>query len=188
VPAFAEMLDRFFYDPDEEVSGSFRPAPGVDEMTLVSSEESAHEYLAFQLANEIYAVPLREVREIVKIPRVTEIPRGPDNLVGVIKLRGELLPVYDIKVRLRLCDHSPRIAGEEGEAPVLPKGARILLFREDDGDVGVLVDAVREVVRLKPSSIESLAPGVGSERDCLRGLGHLGDELFILVDVHQALS
>jgi len=51
-----------------------------------------------------------------------------------------------------------------------------------------LVDAVREVVRLKPSSIESLAPGVGSERDCLRGLGHLGDELFILVDVHQALS
>lgn len=182
------MLNRFFYDPDEEVSGSFRPVLDLDEMTLLASAESAHEYLAFQLENEIYAVPLREVREIVKIPRLTEIPRSPDNLLGVIKLRGEVLPVYDIKVRLRLCERSPKIAGEQGEAPVLAKSARILLFREDDGDVGVLVDAVREVVRLKPSSIESLAPGVGSERDCLRGLGHLGDQLFILIDVHQALS
>lgn len=186
--AFADLLPRFFYHPDEEVSGLFKPALVVDEMTLLSVDESAHEYLAFQLEDEIYAVPLKEVREIVKVPRLTEIPRGPDNLLGVIKLRGEVLPVYDIKVRLRLCERPRKLAGENGEPAMLPSAARVLLFREDDGDVGVLVDAVREVVRLKPSNIESLAPGVGSERDCLRGLGHLGDQLFILVDVHQALA
>src|SRR5712692_1014594 len=168
------MLSRFFYDPDEEVGGLFRPALDLEETTLLASEEAADEYLAFQLESESYAVPLREVREIVRIPRLTEIPRAPQDLLGVTKIRGEVVPVYDIKVRLKLCDRSPKITAEEGETRPLPKSSRILVFREDEGDVGVLVDSVREVVHLKPSDIESLAPGVGSERDCLRGLGHLG--------------
>ncbi len=182
------MLSRFFYHPDEEVRGLFRPPLDPDEITPLAPKEAADEYLAFQLESEIYTVPLREVREIVKISHLTEIPRGPEHLLGVIKIRGEVLPVYDIKARLKLCDRPPKIVGPEGEVQPLPKLARILLFHEEEGDVGVLVDRVHEVVRLKPSSIESLAPGVGSERDCLRGLAHSGDQLLILLDVHQALA
>jgi chemotaxis signal transduction protein len=75
----------------------------------------------------------------------------------------------------------------EGEAEALPSSARILIVRDPEGDVGVLVDRVLEVIRLRPSEIEALAPGIGGG-DYLLGLGHLGKDLFIVLDIHKALS
>ena len=185
--AFADILKQFFYAPDEDVGELFRPSIPADEMTLLTSLERPGEYLAFLLAQECYAIPIGQVREIVRVPPLTEIPRSADNLLGVIKLRGEILPVYDVKMRLKLCERPAKIAGPEVAPGSLTSASRILIVRDPEGDVGVLVDAVREVIRLKPSEIESLAPGIGGG-DHLVGLGHLGTDLFILLDIHKALA
>ncbi len=181
------MLKQFFYHPDEEVAGLFKPALDGGQATLAAAEEeSATEYLAFLLEGECYAVPISEIREIVRVPPLTEIPRSPKNLLGVMKIRGEVLPVYDVKVKLKLTKERAGIAGPEAELETIPSSSRVLIVRDSDGDVGILVDEVREVIRLKPSTIEPLAPGIGGG-DYLLGLAYLGGELVIMLDIQKAL-
>lgn len=182
------LLDGFFYRPDEDTRELLGLLPEEAEVAPQQPEEPREEYLAFVLEDEHYAVPLRAVREIVKVPPLTEVPRAVPNLLGVIHLRGEVLPVYDIKVRLRLAERPAHVAGPE--APPPPRGARIIVIQGEEGPAGVWVDSVSEVVRLLPSRLEPAPPGVGGgERDCVAGLARRRpEELFILLDIHQALS
>ncbi|MBM7117574.1 chemotaxis protein CheW [Archangium primigenium] len=187
MPSLSSLLDNFFYRPDEDVGPIEEVVAGTDEFIETAAEEVPEEYLAFRLEGEIYAVPIHGVREIVKVPPLTEVPRAAANLLGVMYLRGEVLPVYDIKVKLRLADTSALVAGPE--APPPPRGARIIVVQTADGLAGIWVDAVSEVVRLRPSMLELAPPGVGGgERDCVVGLGRRKQELFILLDIWQALS
>ena len=184
---FAQLLDDFFYRPDEDEGPLFAFAAGPDETPPAALEETPGEFLAFALEDECYAVPIGDVREIVKVPPLTEIPRGAPSLLGVMNLRGEVLPVYDIKPRLRLAVSPARVAGPDAAA--LPKAARVLIVRGEGGDAGVLVDQVKEVVKMKPSALEQPPPGVGGgERDCVVGLGRRREQLYILLDIHQALA
>ncbi|MDY7229941.1 chemotaxis protein CheW [Hyalangium rubrum] len=183
---FSELLDDFFYRPDEDVGGLLEFAAGSDEMLPVTPEETPEEYLAFVLEGECYAVPIRSVREIGKVPPLTEIPRAEPHLLGVMNLRGDVIPVYDIKMRLRLADKAPQVAGPDAAAP--PRAARIIVAHTEEGPAGVWVDAVRDVVRLKPSMLEQAPPGVGGERDCVVGLGRRNAQLYILLDLQQALA
>ena len=183
----AELLADFFYDPDEPVSPVLELPSGGEELQRAQVNEAPGEYLAFLLEDECYGVPIAEVREIVRVPPLTEVPRAAYNLLGVMYLRGEVLPVYDIKVRLRLAGVPPKVAGPEADPSQVPRSARVLVLHGEEGDAGILVDSVREVVRLKPSQIEPPPPGM-SERDCVIGLGRRKDKLCILLNVHQALS
>ena len=181
------LLDNFFYRPDEDVGPLLEVVAGSDQSLEPLAEEVPEEYLAFRLEGETYAVPIHGVREIVKVPPLTEVPRATANLLGVMYLRGEVLPVYDIKVKLRLSERVPLAAGPD--APEPPRGARIIVVQTADGLAGIWVDAVSEVVRLRPSMLELAPPGVGGgERDCVVGLGRRKQELFILLDIWQALS
>lgn len=187
MPRFAELLEEFFYRPDEPVSPALDLPASVEELELSTVEEVPSEYLAFLLEDECYAVPIEDVREIVRIPPLTEVPRASYNLLGVMNLRGEVLPVYDIKVRLRLAQVPPRVAGPEADLSSVPRSARVVVLRGEEGDAGVLVDAVSEVIRLRPSQIEPPPSGM-SERDCVVGLGKRKELLCILLNVQQALS
>ncbi len=187
MPSLSVLLDSFFYRPDEDVGPIQELVAGTDETIEPVQEEIPAEYLAFRLEGEHYAVPIDGVREIVKVPPLTEVPRAAPNLLGVMYLRGEVLPVYDIKVKLRLADEVPLVAGPE--APEPPRGARIIVTQMADGLAGLWVDSVSEVVRLKPSMLEMAPPGVGGgERDCVVGLGRRQQQLFILLDIPQALT
>jgi purine-binding chemotaxis protein CheW len=187
VPSLSVLLDSFFYRPDEDIGLLQELVAGTDESVEPVREEIPEEYLAFRLEGEHYAVPIHGVREIVKIPPLTEVPRAAANLLGVMYLRGEVLPVYDVKVRLRLADKAPLVAGPD--APEPPRSARIIVVQAADGLAGIWVDAVSEVVRLRPSMLEPAPPGVGGgERDCVVGLGRRNQQLFILLDIWQALA
>ncbi|WP_224370809.1 chemotaxis protein CheW [Hyalangium versicolor] len=183
---FSELLDDFFYRPDEDVGGLLDFAAGSDEMLSPTPEETPEEYLAFVLEGEWYAVPIRSVREIGRVPPLTEIPRAEANLLGVMNLRGDVIPVYDLKMRLRLTDSPAQVAGPD--APPPPRLARILVAHTEEGPAGVWVDAVKDVVRLKPSMLESAPPGLGGERDCVVGIGRRNSQLYILLDLQQALA
>ncbi len=144
--------------------------------------EKPQEFLAFRLATETYAVPIADVREIVKVPLLTEVPRGQKGLLGVMNLRGEVLPVYDVKLRLGLADQAPVVSGPDD----VPRAARVVLMRDTLGDAGVLVDGVEEVVKLLASRFEP--PPAGTvDRDSISGLARKGDALYILLDVAQVL-
>ncbi len=180
---FAELLDRFFYRPDEAVGSFLEQAPLSDRIADALPDETPEEFLAFVLEGETYAVPIGAVREILKITDVTEIPRAQKNIIGLINVRGEMLPLYDVKVRLRLADVPPVVlTGKD-----VGRAARILLLKDLEGDAGVLVDRVEGVVKLQLSRLEE-APGLGIDRDAIAGLGHRDGQLYILLDVEQALS
>jgi purine-binding chemotaxis protein CheW len=184
---FAQLLENFFYDPAED-AGALLELPEPDEAQAAGRvEEQPREHLAFWLGKECYAVAIELVREIVRVPPLTEVPRAAGNLLGVMNLRGEVLPVYDIKPRLRLQSRLPVIAGPDANPSALPRGARIIVLRLEGGDAGILVDAVSEVVRLLPSQIEAPPAGVGS-RDCVLGLGRRKDQLCILLDVKRVIQ
>ena len=180
---FAELLDRFFYRPDEDVGPFLEQAPISDRIAQATPEETPEEFLAFVLESETYAVPIGAVREILKITDVTEIPRAQKNMIGLINVRGEMLPLYDVKVRLRLAEKTPMVrTGKD-----VGRAARIVLLKDLEGDAGVLVDRVEGVVKLQLSKLEE-APGLGIDRNAIAGLGRRDGHMYILLDVEQALS
>lgn len=185
---FAEQLERFLYDPDEDEGVLLDLPESVAGEAPEQARERPEEHLAFWLERECYAVAIQEVREIVRVPPLTEVPRATANLLGVMNLRGEVLPVYEIKTRLKVTSEKPPlIAGPEADLSKLPRSARVVVLRMEGGDAGILVDSVSEVVRLLPSQIEPPPAGVGS-RDCVVGLGRRRDQLCILLDVRRVLQ
>lgn len=176
------LLDSFFYRPDEEVGPLEKLQTDSVEPVLPIDTEEPQEYLAFRLESETYAMAIEDVREIVKVPLLTEVPRGQKGLLGVMNLRGEVLPVYDVKHRLGLLAKSPVVTGPTD----VPRSSRVVLVRDDLGDAGVLVDGVDEVVKLLTSRFESPPAGT-TDRDAIIGLARKGDALYILLDVAQVL-
>ncbi len=171
-----DPLEEFFWHEDEE-------APDLPELlgpaTAPRAPEVAEvrrEWLGFTLAGEEYAVELASVREILKAPVVTEVPRVPAHVMGVIMVRGEVIPVFDPRALLGL----PRGASE--------RTARVLVCDAGDGPCGLLVEAVSQVVRLAPSSVESRPNGIGAtSAEYISGIGRERDRLFILLDLAAVL-
>lgn len=181
---FTELLDRFFYRPDEEVGPFLELAPEVEASLRALAEEQPEEFLAFELGEETYAIPIGAVREIFKVSTVTEVPRAQPNVIGLINVRGEMLPLYDVKVRLRLADAVPVVHG----AGDLSRNHRVVLLHDaQEGDCGILVDRVLGVVKLALSKLEA-RPNLGLERDAIAGLARKDGRMYILLDVEEALA
>jgi len=110
------------------------------------------EYLAFTLAGDVYAAPVALIREILKPPPLTPVPRAPHQIIGIVSVRGQLVTVVDLRRRLRLTETPPT------------RKARILLVDATGGEVmGVLVDEVLQVYRLADGEIEPAASALGGE-------------------------
>jgi purine-binding chemotaxis protein CheW len=137
--------------------------------------------LTFVAGGEIYGVEILSIREIIKLREITEVPRAPRFLLGVVTVRGLVLPVIDLRLRLRL------------DAPPLERTARILVVMHKGERFGLLVDEVRGVVRFADAQIEpppaSLAP---SEAPFLTGIGRYPDEgeerMVILLSLEAVLG
>ena len=131
------------------------------------------EYLAFGLAAEIYAVQIAHVAEILKPPPITEVPRAPRNVLGVISVRGKLVTVADLRRRFRL-----------PEAP-FDRQTRILLADVGSGEqVGLVVDEVQQVWRLAGEEIEPAHALGGEQPPHIAGIGRpAGGGTLILLDL-----
>ncbi|HZU81809.1 MAG TPA: chemotaxis protein CheW [Polyangiaceae bacterium] len=118
------------------------------------------EYLAFGLAGETYAVPIRHVAEILRPPPITPVPRAPSTVLGVISVRGKLVTVVDLRRRFHLAP-----------APIDRK-TRILLADAGTGEqLGLLVDDVQQVWRLAGEEIEPAAVLGGEQAAHIAGIG-----------------
>jgi purine-binding chemotaxis protein CheW len=125
------------------------------------------EVLTFALSGEEYGVDIQRLREIVRVRPITEVPRAPEFVLGVIGVRGEVLPVLDLRRRLRL---------RPGPAP--GRDARVLIVKRGAEAFGLQVDAVRQVVRLREEDIEATPPVLaGGDSEFIAGIGRpLGGE------------
>src|SRR4051794_16677225 len=136
------------------------------------------EYLAFLLGGDTYAVPIGEVREILKLPPVTEVPRSPPEIMGVVSVRGLLVTVMDLRRRLRL-------SGAEGA-----RRGRILLVEGAEREIiGLYVDEVLQVYRLTEAEVEIAGSVLGSQMaDYVVGIGRPDRGLLILIDLGPILG
>ncbi len=175
VLAPADPLDAFFYRPDEEAS--IVPALGAaaSEEPIVPRQVLLEEFLTFRLGKEEFAVAIARVREVLRAPRITEVPRAPAGVLGVVTVRGEVVPVVDARARL-------------GVAGGAETSGRIVIVDTGEGPIGVLVDEVASVVRLPRGTIEPCPQGISAAAsDCVTGIGRWRDRLFMVVDASALL-
>jgi purine-binding chemotaxis protein CheW len=161
------------------------PAPEPSEQPAPSSGDEAGavlapeiEMLAFRLGAEEYALLVEQVREVIKLWEITSVPNAPDYVLGVISLRGKVLPVVDLCKRLGL---PPGVKDEK---------SRIIVVSLDDEETGLIVERVTGVVRLSPDDIrpapDTIAKGAGAE--FLRGIARKNEKLYILLDIEKAVG
>jgi purine-binding chemotaxis protein CheW len=143
--------------------------------------ETKHQFLAFGLGEEAFAVDIRSVREVIQYGGITPVPLMPGFIRGVINLRGAVVPVVDLDVRL-------------GRAPMAEARRTcitILAVETPEGpaELGMMVDSVSEVLEIGASEIEP-APTFGSSlrSGFVAGVGRVGGRFVILLDVSQVLS
>ncbi len=144
---------------------------------MEAKETAEVQLVVFRLGTEEYGVPITQVQEINHLSTPTKIPRSPAFVEGVINLRGNVIPVIDLKKRFEL------------EGTGYTEDARIVVVEISGHTVGVIVDEVSEVLRLPTSSIDpppAIIAGITAEY--LRGVGKLQDRLLILLDLEKILT
>ncbi len=132
------------------------------------------ELLCFELAGETHAIGVERVREIVRFRALTPMPRVPAEILGVISLRGEIVQILDLRRRL-------------GAAPAVPnRSSRIIVLHGDAGEVtGLLVDAVREVIRVREEDFRSAS---GSETGFVSELCERGGRFISVLQLERVLD
>ena len=146
-----------------------------------SSAAGSQQYVTFSLGEEMFGVEVTRAREILSVTPVTRVPQTPDYLLGVINLRGQVVPVVDMRLKLGLP------AGEETEdtciivVEVLVDGESIV--------VGALADAVREVLEIRSDQVEP-APRLGTrlKTEFIAGMGNVNEQFLILLNIDRVFS
>lgn len=133
--------------------------------------------VVFRLGTESYGIHIFRVNEIIRLREITPIPRTESHIRGLVNLRGKTIPVVDLRVRLGL------------EALDDSESSRIIVVETDQGNVGIVVDEVREVMTLQPDQVES-APNlvISVSTDFVRGVAKSDGLLITLLDLDKALA
>ncbi|MDQ2681143.1 MAG: chemotaxis protein CheW [Candidatus Eremiobacteraeota bacterium] len=133
--------------------------------------------VSFRLGNEEYGVDISQVQEIIRMVEITHVPRAPRFMEGVINLRGQLIPIIDLRTRFSMTrqEHT--------------KSTRIVVTEIGSKRVGMVVDAVSEVLNIPIENVEDapeMVAGIGTEY--IQGVGKVADRLIILLDLTMVIS
>lgn len=133
--------------------------------------------VTFSIGEEEFGVDILKVQEIIRTMEITRVPKAPDFVEGVINLRGNVIPIIDLRKRFGL------------ETRSHDKHTRIIVIEINNMIVGFVVDSVSEVLRIPANTVEPPPPVVaGLESEYISGVGKLEDRLLILLDLDRLLS
>lgn len=149
----------------------------MEENNVISSRQ----YVTFSLGEELFGVEVSRTREILSLTQVTSVPQTPEYLLGVINLRGQVVPVVDMRLKLGL------LAGEDTEDTCI-----IVVDVQVDGEVitvGALADAVREVMDIRSDQIEP-PPRLGTRlnTEFINGMGKVDEQFMILLNIDKIFN
>jgi purine-binding chemotaxis protein CheW len=147
----------------------------------MAEELQTTQYLTFTLADEVFAVDVARVREILEMPSITKVPQVPDFMRGVINLRGCVVPVIDLHMKFGM-----QVAEQTVNTCI------IVVEVSMDGEnivLGALADSVQEVIEMEPSQIEA-APHIGTHlnTDFIKGMGKHDGRFVMILDIDKVFS
>ncbi|HLJ49310.1 MAG TPA: chemotaxis protein CheW [Bryobacteraceae bacterium] len=139
------------------------------------------QYMTFKLGNELFAINVAQVREILEVSQIMKVPTAPRYMRGVVNVRGQATPVVDLRLKLGL-----------PEIPDTVHSRIIVMELELDGEATVLggiADSVHEVIELEPGNINP-PPRIAMRwrTDFIEGMGKRGDDFIIILDVDAVFS
>ncbi len=149
-------------------------------MSIAAITETT-QYLTFKLAEEVFALDVAKVREILEYTAVTRIPQTPDFMRGVINLRGSVVPVVDLRLKFGMSATEQTINTCIIVTEVEMEGETILL--------GALADSVQEVNEMEPGQIEA-APHIGTRlnTDFIKGMGKRDGHFVMILDIDKVFN
>lgn len=148
-------------------------------MSTTATETS--QFLTFSLAEDIFAIDVIMAKEVLDFADVTRVPQTPDYMLGVINLRGSVVPVVDMRLKFGMAETEKT------------RDSCIIVVEVDvDGEpvtVGAMADSVREVMDMSPDQIEP-PPRIGTRlnTEFIKGMGNLGDKFVIILDINKVFS
>lgn len=139
------------------------------------------QFLTFKLNEETFGIDVIQIREILEYTRITKIPQTPESMCGVINLRGNVVPVIDLRLKF-----------EMGKMERTVNTCIIVIeieINDERMNLGALVDSVQEVIDLEPEDIEAV-PKLGTKlkTEFIRGMGRKGNQFIILLDINKVFS
>ncbi|MDO4513873.1 MAG: chemotaxis protein CheW [Lachnospiraceae bacterium] len=138
----------------------------------------SNQYIVIRIGEEQYGIDIRYIDNIVRMQMITRVPKVQSYIKGVINLRGEVIPVMSIRIKMGL------------DADEYTKDTRIIILRlEQQGNIGFIVDAVKEVVTLDSSQIEKVSYDNKSDKqNFINGIGKYEGELISLLDLNMVVG
>lgn len=139
------------------------------------------QYLTFRLGDELFALDVRQVREVLDLIPITKVPRSPDFMRGVINVRGSVVPVVDMRLKFGMSQIESSL------------DTRIVVMEVSLDDeitvLGALADSVHEVVELEPANIER-PPRIGNRwrTEFIKGIGKRDEQFIIILDIDRVFS
>jgi purine-binding chemotaxis protein CheW len=135
------------------------------------------ELISFRLAQETYAIRLTHVQQIIKLREITLVPRAPEYILGLVSLRGLIIPIFDLRRRLGLATREPT------------RETRIVVVMQGTKVIGLIVDRIEQVVRLPAGTIEPPPPILGDlEAEYIEGIGRFEGRMLILLNLSKVLA
>ena len=149
-------------------------------MAVMDTTETT-QYLTFRLAEEVYALDIGKVREVLDFTTVTKVPRTPEFMRGVINLRGSVVPVVDLRLKFGLTATEKTV----NTCVIITE----VTVDNDTTVLGCLADSVQEVLDLAPEEI-SAAPKIGTKlrTEFIKGMGKRDERFIIILDIDKVFS
>ncbi len=147
----------------------------------MDSQHESNQYLSFKLDEEVYALDIRQVREVLDFASMTKVPGVPDFMRGVINLRGGVVPVIDLRLKFGMTKTEKTV-----ETCIV---IMEIIVDNETTLIGALADSVQEVINLEKDQIEP-PPKIGTrlKTDFIKGMGKKNDEFIIIIDIDKVFS
>ncbi len=148
-----------------------------EDVEHVDIEEETTTLVTFRLGNGEYAIDIMQAKEIIKMEKITLIPNAPYFVEGVINLRGNIIPIIDLKKRFNL---------EKSEGN---KNTGIIIVKIEDVDMGIIIDSISKVVSMVNSDIQpppSMLQGIGQRY--IKGVGKMENKLLVVLDLDKLFT
>ncbi|WP_243312492.1 chemotaxis protein CheW [Fundidesulfovibrio agrisoli] len=143
--------------------------------------DSTNQYLTFTLGEEVFALDIASVREVLELTPITKVPRTPEHIRGVINLRGRAVPVVDVRLKFGM----PAAESTVDTCIIIVE----VNLGGEQAVLGALADSVQEVMDIEPGDVEP-APRMGTSvrADFIKGIGRHGESFIILLDIDRVFT